>query len=175
VAHQWNDITVEKIAYRIISCPSVVPPFSSPQERNHIVTALNFEFTSRNTALRTHTSYLSWRDCTYVWYILCCDLTADACDCGHCYPEFTRREQLTLAIFVKRLQINVSQTANLIGSWGLNAHQEPCLPQTFKILLKFYYFLIDEKKSVDYFSESYQVALKKFPHYFWRYYGRKII
>jgi len=29
-------------------------------------------------------------------------LAADARDCRHCYPEFARHEQLTLAIFLKR-------------------------------------------------------------------------
>ena len=36
-------------------------------------------------------------------YSLCRDLAANARDYGHCYPEFERHEQLTLAIFFKRL------------------------------------------------------------------------
>lgn len=57
-------------------------------------------------------------------------------------------------------QINVSQTENLIGSWELNKHQEPCLPQAFKILMKFYYFPVDNWKTVDHFPEPFQVANK---------------
>ena len=36
-------------------------------------------------------------------YSLCRDLAANALHYGHCYPELARHEQLTLAIFFKRL------------------------------------------------------------------------